>query len=196
MSDVNFINSYNEIVFDNFIAILKQNLMFQTQLKIIEPKLARITELEQQLTESGTARQEVERLQATVQSLTAELTGKNAQIQQHSGSDAERHRIQSALNEKMRECESLKSSVEVLNRELQVTSGQASRAQEVSHENESLRTRTTKLEETVHTQADYIKKLEDMLPISKRKKLGLPVQESAINTTDALMSVESSGGIF
>ena len=49
MSDVNFVNSYNEIVFDNFIAVLKQNLVFQTQLKLVEAKVAKLNELEQQL---------------------------------------------------------------------------------------------------------------------------------------------------
>lgn len=196
MSDVNFINSYNEIVFDNFIAVLKQNLVFQTQLKVMEPKLARMAELEKQLAESGDAQKEIAQLRATVQSLTTELNGKNTQIQQQSGADADRHRIQTALNEKMRECESLKASVDVLNRELQTLGGQVKQGKDAIQSNETLRSLTKTLEDTTQRQTDYIKKLEDLLPVAKRKKLGLPVPDTAINTVDNLMPIESTGGMF
>lgn len=196
MSDVNFINSYNEIVFDNFIAVLKQNMVFQTQLKLMEPKLARIAELEQQVADSGTTHQELEQLRSTVQSLTSELTGKNAQIQQQSGSDAERHRIQTALNEKMRECESLKASVEVLNREVQSLHTQAKHGQEAVEMNRTLLVSEQALQDTVQKQTAYIQKLEEMLPVNKRKKLGLPVPDATINTMENRSVIESSGGIF
>lgn len=196
MSDVNFINSYNEIVFDNFIAVLKQNLVFQTQLKVMEPKLARMAELENQLAESGDAQKEIAQLRATVQSLTTELSGKNTQIQQQSGADADRHRIQTALNEKMRECESLKASVDVLNRELQTLGGQVKQGQDAISANETLRSLTKTLEDATQRQTEYIKKLEDLLPVAKRKKLGLPVPDTAINTVDNLVPVEFTGGMF
>lgn len=196
MSDVNFINSYNEIVFDNFIAVLKQNMVFQTQLKLMEPKLARIAELEQQDADSGTTHQELEQLRSTVQSLTSELTGKNAQIQQQSGSDAERHRIQTALNEKMRECESLKASVEVLNRQVQSLHTQTKHGQEAVQMNRTLLVSEQALQDTVQKQTAYIQKLEEMLPVNKRKKLGLPVPDAVINTVENRSVIESSGGIF
>jgi chromosome segregation ATPase len=207
MSDVNFMNSYNEIVFDNFIAVLKQNLMFQTQLKLVEPKLARIPELEKQVADSSTALQELERTRSTVQSLTNELSGKNAQIQQHSSSDADHHRIQTALNEKMRECETLRASVDSLNRELQSLTSQAKQKSDAITMNATLVSQKKTLEDTlasqkkmfddtIQKQTEYIRKLEDLLPITKRKKLGLPVPDAAINIAETLIPVASSGGIF
>jgi chromosome segregation ATPase len=95
MSDpVSFMNSYNEVVFDNFIAVLKQNLMFQTQLKITEGQKIKIDEL------------------------TKELTQKNEDAQRVGQLDTDRHRIQSALNEKSQEVTSLRAQVDILNREV------------------------------------------------------------------------------
>ena len=95
MSDpVSFMNSYNEVVFDNFIAVLKQNLMFQTQLKITEGQKIKIEEL------------------------TKELTQKNEDAQRVGQLDTDRHRIQSALNEKSQEVTSLRAQVDILNREV------------------------------------------------------------------------------
>lgn len=234
MSDVAFINSYNEIVFENFLAVLKQNLMFQTQLKLLEPKVARLNELEQKLSESGNLGQDVSRLQqsvqsltqttsekllrieqlekqlaesdeavreigrlrSTVQSLTADLQAKTTQLQQQAGADADRHRIQSALNEKMRESESLRASVEVLNREIQTLSAQATHGKDAIETNQALRTAVSALEKTVQDQTQYIQSLEELLPTSKRKKLGLPIESRINTTTETLTAIEPSGGIF
>lgn len=197
MSDAAFINSYNEIVFDNFIAVLKQNLMFQTQLKLIEGKVARVAELEKQLADSGDAHKEVARLRESVQSLTADLNTKNTQLQQQAGSDAERHRIQTALNDKMRECETLRASTDVLNRELQTLSAQAARGQDAMQTVLTLQTTLAALERTTQEQTQYIQKLEELLPPTKRKKLGLPVVEPTINIPRASTPViETTGGIF
>jgi hypothetical protein len=43
--DVEFLNSYTEVVLENFDAVLKQNLMFQTQLKIVEKRKGEKDEL-------------------------------------------------------------------------------------------------------------------------------------------------------
>ena len=40
MSDANFINAYNEVVLENFTAVLKQNFMFQTQIKFLEERVS------------------------------------------------------------------------------------------------------------------------------------------------------------
>ena len=49
MSDVNFINAYNEVILDNLTAIMKQNFMFQTQMKFLEERASKIPEMEQKL---------------------------------------------------------------------------------------------------------------------------------------------------
>jgi hypothetical protein len=40
MSDANFINAYNEVILENLNAIMKQNFMFQTQIKFLEEQKA------------------------------------------------------------------------------------------------------------------------------------------------------------
>ena len=49
MSDVNFLNSYNEVILENLNAILKQNFLFQTQLKLLEEQNSVIPKLEEQI---------------------------------------------------------------------------------------------------------------------------------------------------
>lgn len=205
MSDVTFINAYNEIVFENFQAILKQNLVFQTQLKLMESKIVRIEALEKQLADSTESAKNAEQLQARIDALTTEVTAKNSQIQQQSGADAERHRIQTALNDRMRECESLRASVEVLNRELRETTDREKRSSVDQRELHSLRERVDQAEQTAAEKVRYSQQLEALLPNSKRKKLGLPsITDTPVETplvTDTpetvdLMPVQSSGGMF
>ena len=47
MSDANFINVYNEVVLENFTAVLKQNFMFQTQIKFLDEKVKEIPALQE-----------------------------------------------------------------------------------------------------------------------------------------------------
>lgn len=103
MSDVNFVNTYNDILFENFTAVVKQNLIFQTQLKVMEPQLARLREFEQRLADTGTIHTEVAHLQAQIETLTAQVNDRSW--------ETERHRLQTALNDSMKECETLKATL-------------------------------------------------------------------------------------
>ena len=49
MSDANFINTYNEVILENLNAIMKQNFMFQTQIKFLEQRVNEIPEMEKKL---------------------------------------------------------------------------------------------------------------------------------------------------
>ena len=49
MSDANFINAYNEVILENLNAIMKQNFMFQTQIKFLEQRVNEIPEMEKKL---------------------------------------------------------------------------------------------------------------------------------------------------
>jgi len=49
MSDANFINTYNEVILENLNAIMKQNFMFQTQIKFFEQRVNDIPEMEKKL---------------------------------------------------------------------------------------------------------------------------------------------------
>ena len=132
ISDVNFLQKYNDIVLENFNAVLKQNLLFQTQISVLEEKVVKANDYEQIKTE-------VTRLSLENNDLKNELHHKNMTLENNISSDATRHRLQTALNNEMKE--------------------------------------RKKFEDLYTKNQEYIKQLEEMLPNSKRKKLGLEVEE-------------------
>lgn len=158
-TDIKFVQKYNEVVLDNFQAVLKQNLMFQTQIGVLEEQI-KIQE------DFSKIKADVVRLLQENSELKSELDGKNLIIKNSSNTDGERHRLQTALNKQSKELSNL----------------------------------TVKVNE----QTEYIKQLEDMLPNSKKKKLGIVIEEKPaeiekeIPTTinDDVLKVESAGGNF
>ena len=179
MSDANFINVYNEVVLENFTAVLKQNFMFQTQIKFLEEKVKEIPALQEKGNLYESVVRENANLQNKIVSLTSEVENKDNIIKNSSNSDADKHRLQTALNEQARELERLSNKV-------------------------------SDIENDIADKNHYIKQLEDMLPNSKRKKLGLEIIESAkeeveevkstekisVKENDVILKVESAGGTF
>lgn len=178
MSDANFINAYNEVILDNLNAIMKQNFMFQTQIKFLEERISVIPSLEEKGKLYDLVVNEKADLQNKIYSLTAENENKDDIIKKSSNSDADKHRLQTALNEQAKELEKLKERVK-------------------------------NFQKNYDEQKDYIKQLEEMLPNSKRKKLGLELIETSkeeaegVKTTEKTpannndtLKVESSGGTF
>ena len=102
---VEFSNAYQEVLIENIDAILKQNFMFQARLKLLEKEANFKTEL-----------------QAKIDDLTAKYQAALSQVGeaeqykvQASSNDAivqEKSRIQSALNDTMRELGTTKSVLE------------------------------------------------------------------------------------
>ena len=179
MSDANFINVYNEVVLENFTAVLKQNFMFQTQIKFLEEKVKEIPALQEKGNLYESVVRENANLQNKIVSLTSEVENKDNIIKNSSNSDADKHRLQTALNEQARELERLSNKV-------------------------------SDIENDIADKNYYIKQLEDMLPNSKRKKLGLEIIESAkeeveevkstekvsVKENNVILKVESAGGTF
>ena len=179
MSDANFINVYNEVVLENFTAVLKQNFMFQTQIKFLDEKVKEIPALQEKGNLYDSVVREKNELQNKIVSLTSDVENKDNIIKNSSNSDADKHRLQTALNEQARELERLSNKV-------------------------------ANIENDIADKNNYIKQLEDMLPNSKRKKLGLEIIESAkeeveeVKSTekvsakenDVILKVESAGGTF
>jgi len=179
MSDANFINVYNEVVLENFTAVLKQNFMFQTQIKFLEEKVKEIPALQEKGNLYESVVRENANLQNKIVSLTSEVENKDNIIKNTSNSDADKHRLQTALNEQARELERLSNKV-------------------------------GDIEKDIADKNHYIKQLEDMLPNSKRKKLGLEVIETtkeeveevksiekiSVKENDVILKVESAGGTF
>ncbi len=171
-TDIRFIQKYNEVVLENFHAVLKQNLMFQTQIGVLEEDVKRHEDYEK-------IKSDVSRLIEENNSLRNELNNKNTIIQNSSNTDGERHRLQTALNKQSKELSALSE-------------------------------KTNKLESQLVEQTEYIKQLEEMLPNSKKKKLGIAVVEEKVVTVekvevkeetpkivnDDVVKVESAGGNF
>ena len=179
MSDANFINAYNEVILDNLTAIMKQNFMFQTQMKFLEERVSTIPALEEKGKLYDSVVNEKSELQNKISSLTSENENKDNIIKNTTNSDADKHRLQTALNEQAKELERLNNKI-------------------------------INVEKDIDDKNYYIKQLEDMLPNSKRKKLGLEIIESAkeeveeVKSTEKIVSkennvvlkVESAGGTF
>ena len=179
MSDVNFINAYNEVILENFTAVLKQNFMFQTQIKFFEERVSVIPGLQEKGNLYDSVIAEKVELQNKISSLTSENENKDNIIKNTTNSDADKHRLQTALNEQAKELERLSNKV-------------------------------TNVEKDIADKNYYIKQLEDMLPNSKRKKLGLEIIESikeeveevkstekvSVKENNVVLKVESAGGTF
>jgi chromosome segregation ATPase len=187
MSDANFINAYNEVILDNLNAIMKQNFMFQTQIKFLEERVSKIPEMEQKLanveTDKTNKQEEYSRLMGEknnlaneVGSLKNELEVKNRIIQNNVTSDNDKHRLQTAVNQQSGEIEKLKNRIESMEKEID------------SHKKYNLQ-------------------LEEMLPNSKKKKLGIEIseedtpkaevkKEQTVSNNVTPLTFESAGGTF
>ena len=178
MSDANFINAYNEVVLENFTAVLKQNFMFQTQIKFLEERVNTIPALEEKGNSYDSVVREKLELQNKISSLTSEIENKDNIIKNTTNSDVDKHRLQKALNEQAKELEKLSNKV-------------------------------SDVENDIADKKYYIKQLEDMLPNSKRKKLGLEIEsikeeveevksteEVFVKEDNVILKVESPGGTF
>jgi chromosome segregation ATPase len=131
---VEFSNTYQEILLDNLISIIKQNFIFQTQLKLAENGNKDKTELQEKY---DTLLSQYESLK----SQTPELEALRLRVDTNAGAHEEKSRIQSALNDEMRKNVELKGQLEVKSSEL------AGKTQEIV----DLKNQILKLESSIPT---------------------------------------------
>ena len=205
MSDANFINAYNEVILENLNAIMKQNFMFQTQIKFLEQRVNDIPEMEKKLADFEKDKSielkqfensagdfekklsdkqndynhlmdEKNNLTGQVLSLKNEVEEKNRIIQNNVTTDNDRHRLQTAVNQQAGEIQNLKNAIESLEKE-------------------------------VDSHKKYNSQLEEMLPNSKKKKLGIEIieentpkvevkKEQTVFNNVTPLTFESAGGTF
>jgi predicted RNase H-like nuclease (RuvC/YqgF family) len=174
--DGKFLDVYNEVILDNFNAVLKQNFMFQTQLKFAEEKVKEVGELEKKLAALTSENSDANILREEIKTLKDTISQKEAIIQSSSNTDNERHRLQTAVNTQMKEIEGLKKTIDDLQQKLK-------------------------------DQQIQVTQLEEMLPNSKKKKLGIelpeeqkPIKEESkkpgIKEDDNILKFASTGGSF
>ena len=191
--DAKFLNTYNEVILDNFNAVLKQNFLFQTQIKVLEEQVKEKSELETKLASLSSENNDIVELRDEIDGLKDELDNKNLAIQNLNNTDSERHRLQTAVNNQMKEIEGLKSQVGSLQ------NGKDSEVQSVKNQKDS---EIRLLKDKEKEQLNYIAQLEEMLPNSKKKKLGIELptteKELTIPAKDEMnvLKFASNGGTF
>jgi len=189
MDDKQFLTAYNEVVLENMNSVLKQNFIFQTQLKFVEGKdreigelkeqLAKFQELENNINLSKTeSEKRISDLISEVNNLKHQLNNKEDELKKNSNSDADRHRLQTAVNTQMKEIEALKNQVS------------------------SLEAQQKQKDASIKEQQEYITKLEEMLPKTKKKQLGITENQTteeateSVTTNEELTKISSTGGTF
>jgi predicted nucleic acid-binding Zn-ribbon protein len=173
--DGKFLDVYNEVILDNFNAVLKQNFMFQTQIKFAEEKVKEVGELEKKLAALTSENSDANILREEIKTLKDTISQKEAIIQSSSNTDNERHRLQTAVNTQMKEIEGLKKTID-------------------------------DLQQKQKDQQTQVTQVEEMLPSSKKKKLGIelpeepkPIKEEPITLNkedDNILKFTSTGGSF
>lgn len=142
--DVKLQNAYVEVLLDNFLSVVKQNVMFQAQLKTLsdsseelartknalEELNAKYLDCERKFTESGNL----------INSLRIDNTNKESQIVNTTNLQKEKDRLQAATNDFMRQINKLKE------------------------ENKSIL-------DKLNSQNKYIESLEPLVPVTKLKKI-------------------------
>lgn len=181
--DTKFLTYFNEVAQENFVAIAKQNLVFQAQIKYLEEQVQKIPGLLETISGLEETKKEVAHYIEEITDLKNQISNKDDVIRVSNNSDAERHRLQTALNNQARDIQEITKRVDVL-----------------SKENDN--------------QKEYIAQLEEMLPKTAKKKLGIAIEtpvvpEEVIEVTkeevkdkktkpenDVALKIQSSGGTF
>ena len=167
MNDIKFLEKYNESALDNFVAVVKQNILFQAQVAYLSEQVAHTDELRKQIFDFEPVKEALVKLRDENIGLTQELNNKINIIESANKSDAEKYRLQTSLNEQSREIERLNNGLSAL-------------------------------QEQLKEQIEYIAKLEDMLPKTAKKKLGITQEETP--SKDSIDNEEtkplSNGGSF
>lgn len=107
MNDIKFLEKYNEAALDNFVAVVKQNVLFQAQISYLGEQNAQIGELQQQIIDFEPVKEALVKLRDENINLANELNTKTTIIESANKSDAEKYRLQTSLNEQSREIERL-----------------------------------------------------------------------------------------
>ena len=169
MNDIKFLQHYNETAIDNFVAVVKQNILFQAQIAALSEENKRIPELLKEIDGFEEVKKQLVTVTEANVNLANQLNIKSQIAEKTSKVDTERFRLQTAVNNQMKEINGLKEALE--------------------------------------EQQEYIKKLENMLPASKKKKLGLESNEVEEQATEEITQEEptvdneeketlSTGGTF
>jgi DNA repair exonuclease SbcCD ATPase subunit len=172
---VEFTNTYQEILLENLMAVIKQNFLFQTQIKIAENSSKENEEVKKKL-------EELTVLYNTAKSELSQLDVYKNKAESNSSAHEEKSRIQSALNDLMKKNSGLQKELEDKNNELnRIKNEKNNELTKVKNEKDN---EITKLK-------DYINQLEDIAPTTKLKKINPEKVVSKDDTINVLSVFEN-----
>ena len=216
MSDANFINTYNEVILENLNAIMKQNFMFQTQIKFLEQRVNELPEMEKKLADFEKNKSiELEQLQNSAGNFEKKLSETSNDFEKKlSDKQNDYNRLMDQKNSLAGEVLSLKEEMDKKNLIIQnnVTSDNdkhrlQTAVNQQSGEIEKLKNRIESMEKEIDSHKKYNLQLEEMLPNSKKKKLGIEIseedtpkaevkKEQTVSNNVTPLTFESAGGTF
>ena len=163
---VEFSNAYQEILLDNLVAVIKQNFVFQTQLKLTENAGNEKNDLQERL---NTLQLEFDKISS--QARDVEIYKSRAE--QNSSAHEDKSRIQTALNDTMAENARLKNQVEANQNEIRELRSQKESETKLFNEQKKveLKNLTEGKNNEITELKDYIKILEENVAVSKLKKI-------------------------
>ena len=166
---VEFSNAYQEVLLENLDVILKQNFMMQARLKLFEKETNLRAEMQAKIEDLTVKNQELIRQVEQTQHYRVQAESNDAIVQ-------EKSRIQSALNDTMRELGTTKNSLDSITQELNLK----------NKEVEEMKSRISELEKLVPPAPKVVKKIT----VKTEEK---PVEISATETEKIKVEV---GGTF
>jgi uncharacterized phage infection (PIP) family protein YhgE len=216
MSDANFINTYNEVILENLNAIMKQNFMFQTQIKFFEQRVNELPEMEKKLADFEKNKSiELEQLQNSAGNFEKKLSETSNDFEKKlADKQNDYNRLMDQKNSLAGEVLSLKEELDKKNLIIQnnVTSDNdkhrlQTAVNQQSGEIEKLKNRIESMEKEIDSHKKYNLQLEEMLPNSKKKKLGIEIseedtpkaevkKEQTVSNNVTPLTFESAGGTF
>ena len=166
---VEFSNAYQEVLLENLDVILKQNFMMQARLKLFEKETNLRAEMQAKIDELTAKHQEALEQIGQTQHYRTQAESNDAIVQ-------EKTRIQSALNDTMRELGTTKNSLDSITQQLNLK----------NKEVEEMKSRISELEKLIPPAPKVVKK-----PTVKTEEK--PVEISATETKKEEVEV---GGTF
>ena len=166
---VDFSNAYQEVLLENLDVILKQNFMMQARLKLFEKEANLRAEMQAKIDDLTVKNQEVLQQVEQTQHYRVQAESNDAIVQ-------EKSRIQSALNDTMRELGTTKNSLDSITQQLNLK----------NKEVEEMKSRISELEKLIPPAPKVVKKIT----VKTEEK---PVEISATETEKIKVEV---GGTF
>jgi flagellar biosynthesis chaperone FliJ len=193
---VEFSNAYQEILLDNFNSVIKQNMMFQTQLRIAEESQknnnteGKINELSLRYDEKiNLLNGEYNLLKSQHDEALKKIAELEPRVNISQSLHDEKTRIQSALNEEMRkntvhreEIQQRNVTIEELNKK-------------ITEQSATIETQSKKIADCENELVTKNKEIEDLNSILEKKEPTMPKVKKT-NSKNDMTSIVADGGSF